>query len=81
MNDPAQRARARWLCRRGMKELDVLLTAFMESQYDGLTPQAREAFHAVLEMPDPDLWACLVNNASAGDAAMDHVLERIRSRA
>ena len=76
----AQRARARWLCRRGMKELDVLLTRFMDAHYDAMTAQERARFQSVLELPDPDLWACLVSGSSTGDPSLDHVIARIRDR-
>lgn len=78
--ESAQRARARWLCRRGMKELDVLLTGFMDAHYDAMTPQEQTSFQAVLELPDPDLWACLVSGHSTGDPSLDHVIARIRER-
>lgn len=49
----------RWRCRRGMRELDVLLMKFLELHYEGLTQAQKETFEAVLELQDPDLYAML----------------------
>ena len=32
----SEKSRIRWLCRRGMKELDVLLERFVSQEYDDL---------------------------------------------
>lgn len=49
----------RWRCRRGMRELDVLLMKFLELRYEGLSQAQKETFEAVLELQDPDLYAML----------------------
>ncbi|MDD9892470.1 MAG: succinate dehydrogenase assembly factor 2 [Gammaproteobacteria bacterium] len=49
----------RWRCRRGMRELDVLLLKFLESRYEGLDQAQKETFEAVLQLQDPDLYAML----------------------
>ncbi len=54
-----QRARLRWRCRRGMLELDLLLTRFVEQHYETLEAAERIAFDRLLETPDPMLFAYL----------------------
>lgn len=49
----------RWRCRRGMRELDVLLLKFLELRYAGLSHAQKETFEAVLQLQDPDLYAML----------------------
>lgn len=49
----------RWRCRRGMRELDVLLMKFLELRYEALSHAEKETFEAVLELQDPDLYAML----------------------
>ncbi len=44
--------RLRWLCRRGMKELDVLLEAFLETQADSLSAGGWPVFEEFLENED-----------------------------
>jgi antitoxin CptB len=75
------KSRARWLCRRGMKELDVLLEKFLERHYDGLSAQRKQAFHDLLRMEDPDLHACLMGFQSAGTPEINDVIAFIRDNA
>jgi antitoxin CptB len=56
----AAEGRLRWRCRRGMKELDILLTRYLDERY--VTAGAREqaAFEQLLEAQDPLIYAyCL----------------------
>ena len=48
--------RLRWRCRRGMLELDLVLTRFLERDLATLTPGQRAAFKTLLEYSDNDLW-------------------------
>ena len=36
---PAEMSRLRWLCRRGMKELDVVMSAYLDNHYAGATAE------------------------------------------
>ncbi len=52
--------RLRWRCRRGMKELDILLARYMDERFCAASPQEREAFGRLLEIQDPVIYAyCL----------------------
>jgi antitoxin CptB len=44
-----------WRCRRGMKELDVLLERFARERYEHVSSEERRAFDRLLDLPDPDL--------------------------
>ena len=44
-----------WRCRRGMKELDILLERFAREQYEAAPAEQKRAFARLLELPDPDL--------------------------
>ncbi|MGH8454029.1 MAG: succinate dehydrogenase assembly factor 2 [Nevskiales bacterium] len=74
----SDKSRLRWKCRRGMKELDVLLTRFLETQYDALDAPLQYAFVTMLEMEDPDLYACLMGQQEAPTAQLKDVIESIR---
>lgn len=50
----------RWRCRRGVLELDVILTRFLEQKYDGLSEDELIKFYALLELPDPLLQQWLI---------------------
>ena len=47
--------RLRWRCRRGMRELDVLLERYLSRCWPTAPPERRAAFRALLELPDPEL--------------------------
>ena len=49
--------RLRWRCRRGMKELDILLSRYMDERFYAAPPQEQEAFRRLLESPDPEIYA------------------------
>ena len=71
--------RLRWRCRRGMKELDLLLLRYLEQEYPAAAPADRAAFTRILELQDPELFGYLVGRESPTDAGLRHVLARIRN--
>ena len=56
-----------WRCRRGMKELDLLLVRFLRGRYATSTSDEQDAFVEFLELPDPDIARYLI----AGDVPTD----------
>ncbi len=75
----AQRDRLRWRCRRGMKELDVLLSRYVEERYDAAPPAERAAFEALLEDQDPQIYAYCLKEAPI-PAHLAALIERITGR-
>ena len=76
-----EEARLRWLCRRGMKELDVLLERYLETGHPEAPPAARAAFARALELQDPELYALLSGRTATDDPELADVVERIRAGA
>lgn len=74
-----EHARLRWLCRRGMKELDVLLSRYLEGPYATEPASARAAFARLLEHQDPELYALLTGRMVTEDPQIAEVIERIRA--
>ncbi len=70
--------RLRWRCRRGMRELDQLLTRYLEQQYPGAAPAEQQSFAQLLDLPDPELFGYLVGRATASEEGLRHVIARIR---
>jgi len=70
--------RRRWLCRRGMRELEVLLEASAE-RWDELFSSAaeRRALDALLQRPDPELYDLLSGRAVPGDEATAVVCRKL----
>lgn len=48
--------RARWRCRRGMLELDIVLQRFMDQYYSQLNMEELQQFDRLLCLSDNDLW-------------------------
>ena len=81
MQDPAQRMRTlrlRWHCRRGMKELEVLLDRFLERQRESLAEGCWPELESLLNVEDDLLWDWLQNPAAQRAAPYRMLLERIR---
>ncbi len=69
----------RWRCRRGMKELDELLLGYLVQRYQQAPAVEQQRFEALLELPDPLLWAYLSGREVAGDADLQALIGRIAS--
>jgi len=54
-----------WLCRRGMKELDVLLERFIKKQSAALEQGAWPELESLLALEDDQLWDILQNPVTA----------------
>jgi antitoxin CptB len=58
--DPQELGKLRWRCRRGMKELDVLLSRYVEERFCDASNAEQDLFRQLLETQDPLLYAyCL----------------------
>lgn len=55
-----RKAKITWQCRRGMLELDLILQRFLKQSLDVLTDEQLSTFEALLETPDPELYASLM---------------------
>jgi antitoxin CptB len=65
----------RWRCRRGMKELDLLLERFFQRYYDEAPCARQRAFERLLALPDPVLAELLLGSAPGpGDADLAEIV-------
>ncbi|HEX4050360.1 MAG TPA: succinate dehydrogenase assembly factor 2 [Steroidobacteraceae bacterium] len=77
----AARARLIWHCRRGSRELDLLLRRWLEQCYDGSDAVRRALFEALLEMPDPALTDYLLAGARPEQPELAELVQAIRGLA
>ncbi|MCB1874539.1 MAG: succinate dehydrogenase assembly factor 2 [Chromatiales bacterium] len=71
--------RLRWQCRRGILELDRILSAFLETGYPLLDPPGQERFEHILSQPDHLLSQWLFGGrARPADQETDRVVQAIR---
>lgn len=76
MNEPTPDSRhLRWLCRRGMKELDVLLLGYLERSYAGADDARKAAFRALLKQEDPQIWSWVLGVEAAPDSFVELLRE------
>lgn len=68
----------KWLCRRGMKELDILLERFVDHQQQSLSEGAWPEFESLLETEDDILWDWVQDSAQADASKYRDLLQRIR---
>lgn len=66
--------RARWRCRRGLLELDIILQRFMDRHYAELDEQGLAQFERLLALPDNDLWELISKRQVTADENMQQVL-------
>ena len=75
MTDVAQ---LRWQCRRGIKELDVLLEDYLAQHYSSAPPAEQHAFAELLGLPDPVLLAYVMNRQQPEAEVKRRVVARLR---
>jgi len=66
--------RLSWLCRRGMKELDLLFKNYLEHIYPGASAADQQAFEAILQMPDPELYDLILGRYESEDKDIARVI-------
>ena len=76
----ATRDRLRWRCRRGMKELDLLLVRWLEEGWPESGEERRREFASLLEQPDPDIADWLLGGARPADASRAALIDDILRR-
>lgn len=72
-------SRLRWLCRRGMKELDLLLQGYLENSYPDASGADQLAFKSILQLPDPELNDLILARTQSADEAVNRVIKNLRN--
>ena len=70
----------RWRCRRGMRELDLLLGRWLDRGWAVADASRRAAFLRLLEEPDPQLADWLLHGHRPDDQTISTLLDDIVSR-
>ncbi|MBV6423908.1 MAG: FAD assembly factor SdhE [Steroidobacteraceae bacterium] len=80
MRQDPEVSRLRWRCRRGMKELDLLLGRYLESAYAAASSHERAVFARFLELPDPELAAYLLGGVTPAAPDFARLVHRVRGQ-
>lgn len=73
--------RLRWQCRRGMKELDVLLVRWLDAGFSAASARDRQNFERLLKVEDDQLWNWFLGRSHSPDPELDDLVQRIRGAA
>lgn len=68
-----------WRCRRGTKELDILMMSFLEKHYRNAEPAMKQAFEDMLDMQDPELYALVTGMQESHDYHINRVIDFMRN--
>jgi antitoxin CptB len=68
-----------WRCRRGMKELDIVLERYVRSHLSQASDQERSVLERLLELPDPVLADYLFGPALSVDPELGRLIAAIRT--
>jgi antitoxin CptB len=68
-----------WRCRRGMKELDIMLERYVRSWLPTASAEERRTLVELLELPDPLLADYLFGHATAADPALASLVAAVRN--
>ena len=61
-----------------MRELDAVLVRFLAEAYESLPEVEKDAFAAILELPDPELHGLLLGRRAPEEPHVAKVIEAIR---
>lgn len=70
----------RWRCRRGMRELDVLLLRYLDEAFPLASAADRQAFEQLLSWQDPDIVDLLAGRVTTEDSGLRHVVKQLLIR-
>lgn len=63
-----------WACRRGMRELDILIMPFFEKHYIYLSDEEKQSFISLLNEDDPTLFRWLMRQEAPADHQLQHII-------
>jgi antitoxin CptB len=77
MTEVLSAGKIRWRCRRGVRELDVLLTRFLDQSYDTLSNSQKIAFCKLLEVQDPIIMDWIFARSSLDDNDLQEIVRQL----
>ena len=75
-------SKIKWRCRRGVKELDIVLCNYVEKYIENEKINEKAlttAFQELLELEDPILYSLLLGELEADSKSQQKVLHRLRT--
>lgn len=75
-----QRSRLIWRCRRGIREMDILLLDYLETHYDNASTEDQNTFEELLEETDLDILSWIMEKTTP-DEKYTNLISFIRESA
>ncbi len=75
-----QKKALEWQCRRGIKEIEVLLLPFLEHHFEQEDEEVRMAFVSLLEEADLDMFEWFMKRDTADDERLQWIVDVILER-
>ncbi|MBI4756314.1 MAG: succinate dehydrogenase assembly factor 2 [Betaproteobacteria bacterium] len=73
------RGRLRWHCRRGLLELDLVFTRFLDRHFDRLDEEQLKVLERLLAHEDQDLWDIISGRGACEQAGLQGLVELLRA--
>ncbi|MGH8643190.1 MAG: succinate dehydrogenase assembly factor 2 [Gammaproteobacteria bacterium] len=70
--------RLKWRCRRGVRELDLILGEFLETRFGTLSRNQQELFGHLLDQNDQDILAWLAGKSPPETPALQVLIHDLR---
>jgi len=77
ISDTIELKRLAWQSRRGMLELDVLLTPFLEEVYPGLPKADQENYKKLIDCEDQDMFSWFMQTVEPEDPEINKIIKMI----
>lgn len=73
--DETNLSKLRWRCRRGMRELDSAMRAYLDNHYQAASDEERALFVELQDMQDPELFRLI--SGKAREARYQHIIDKM----
>jgi len=71
-------SRLRWRCRRGTKELDIVMNRYLQDRYPTASAEEQASFDALLNIEDPIIFDWLMDKTTPKDADQQALIEILK---
>ena len=78
LSDTVSLSKLRWHCRRGMRELDVLMLRFLDDHYIQANLEDQQGFVELLALEDPILFGYVIGREEPQDEKLQKLVVKIR---
>jgi len=69
----------KWRCRRGIKELDIILSQYLEENYSSAPDNEQRAFRDLLYLEDPVLYSLLLETEKSGSPELNALIDKLKN--